>query len=662
MSFDPEPFSFFVNAGHWAAAFGSFLGMLFVLACLLSLASRGLSGPKLVFKWVPRFLIDVIRLSPRRAIAVMQLTFKEAVRRKALWVFGIFALLFMFGSWFLDNPNNRVDLQVKNYISFVLTAITWLVLPVVLLLSCWGLPEDIKNRSLHTVVTKPIRKTEIVIGRIMGFSALMTILIVIMGVVGFFWIDREVTYNLKVFNELVEDGGEEKLVEFVEDVNGVKVTVTVDETPTETVAPTLSALRQGNPDVHRLAELARKQAISRYLVARVPLHGYISFKGQDGNPTDRGVNTGDLWEFRTYIEGRSNWRAIWDFENVTASDQLTLESSFEAFRTHKGTINQSLLCQYVVVKVHRVAYQEPGGRYISSSEVRPAAGGRFLADVDGNETEVKPVPVLARDVSVRDNRIVLIANPNVEVHVEELERVPVPAFEISEFGENVRQIDRTISFFDDKTRKTVERDLFTDLVNDQNELRIEVACLDQGQYLGMARTDLFVKLQNQPFAKGYAKAILGIWLMLALVVVLGVTASCFLKGPIATLLTFVFLIVGQGFREFLERIVGGNVDGGGPLESIIRIVRQINLTDDLPDQPFYNVIAMIDDFLNQGLWIVKNVVPDFRHFQMAPYVANGFDVPVAQALAPSIAVTLAYLIPCLLVGYYSLSLRELEHK
>jgi hypothetical protein len=47
---------------------------------------------------------------------------------------------------------------------------------------------------------------------------------------------------------------------------------------------------------------------------------------------------------------------------------------------------------------------------------------------------------------------------------------------------------------------------------------------------------------------------------------------------------------------------------------------------------------------------------------MSPYVANGFDVPWSAALLPSLAMTLAYLLPCLLIGYYSLTLRELESK
>ncbi|MFP6767940.1 MAG: hypothetical protein VB859_07210, partial [Planctomycetaceae bacterium] len=528
-----------------------------------------------------------------------------------------------------------------------------------------GLPEDIRNRSLHTVVTKPARKTEIVIGRVVGFGTLMTILVLIMGVAGFFWIDREVAHSLNAFSETLVDGGVEKNVSLVSGNDGVTVTVTVDEIPTVTTAASRSVLRQESPEVYELAERARLKTLNRFLVAKRPVYGILSFKGADGRPTEKGVNTGDVWEYRTYIEGGNQWRAIWDFEDVgdeSGSDTWLLESSFEAFRTHKGNdISKSLLLQYSLTRVRRRAFQDATGRMISAAVVRKAGDEAFEAHVDGQTVPVQAVSVSARAVEVRDNRYVLVSDPLVVVEIIEELRVPLSSFNISEFGENVTALKSEIDFYDQESGESTKLNL-KDLINDQGELRIEVACLDSGQYLGMARRDLFIKLPSNRFVVGYSKAIFTVWLMLVLVVTLGVTSSCFLKGPIAMLLTFNFLIVGQGFRQFLEKIVGGEVDGGGPLESIIRIVRQINLTDDLPDTLFYNAVATIDEFLNQGLFIVQNIIPDFRNFRVAPYVANGFDVPWSQALAPSIGVTLAYLIPCLIVGYYSLSLRELEHK
>ena len=161
-------------------------------------------------------------------------------------------------------------------------------------------------------------------------------------------------------------------------------------------------------------------------------------------------------------------------------------------------------------------------------------------------------------------------------------------------------IPSQIDYYDQNSGERRQLDLIEDLVNDRQELRVEVACLDSGQYLGMAQRDLFVQLPSNSFAIGYAKAICGIWLMLGLIVVIGVTSSCFLKGPVSSLLTLVMLLVGQGFKAFLEKIVEGDVEGGGPIESVIRIIRQINLTDDLPETTFYNTVKSIDSFSQRG--------------------------------------------------------------
>ena len=82
----------------------------------------------------------------------------------------MFAVLLMFAGWFLADANERPELQATVHITFLLTAIAWLILPAVIFLSCWALPEDIRIRSLHTVVTKPARRLEIVIGRMAGMG------------------------------------------------------------------------------------------------------------------------------------------------------------------------------------------------------------------------------------------------------------------------------------------------------------------------------------------------------------------------------------------------------------------------------------------------------------------------------------------------------------
>src|SRR5580704_4403503 len=135
MSFDPIPYNLIQGIGVWLQVMG--LGLLLVI--ITSLAASfgfGLKGPVLWFWGVVGAVKDISEISARRVWALAMLTSREAIRRKALLVFGVFALLFMFGSWFLSSPGEKADIQIQRHVVFVFTAISWLVLPVVLMLSC----------------------------------------------------------------------------------------------------------------------------------------------------------------------------------------------------------------------------------------------------------------------------------------------------------------------------------------------------------------------------------------------------------------------------------------------------------------------------------------------------------------------------------------------
>ncbi len=529
MTFDRAPFVFGPALLEWLRVFGSFAGIIFAIATVTALGVYGSAGPVAVMERVRHGLHDFANLSLQRIWAIAWLTFIEAYRRKAFMFFVVFVFLMMFAGWFLST-NLRADLQVRNAVSFALTTISWLAIPVVLLLSCWGIPEDIRLRSLHTVVTKPVRRNEVLMGRILGFSVVALLVVAIMGIAGFVWVNRQI------------------------------------------------------PDRAKPG-----------LICRVPVYGTLTFLDREGQPTDKGVNTGDIWEFRSYIEGGTKGAAIWTFPIDSEADHLKLESRFEAFRTHKGRLGQSLQVRYVLI----------------------------------NETKQL--------------------------------RVPLESFEIAEFALNERDVARQISYYDETAKAKKSIDLFKDLV-DQGKLTIEVQCMDSGQYLGMARPDLFVRLPDRPFAVGYFKAVLGIGLLAVFVVAIGVTASTFVKGPVATLLTFTVLIVGQGFREFMLKLITGEQKGGGPVESLYRLIRQMNDTVGLEDNIGIRLMQGIDSIFFGGLWLLQHLIPDLSPFVMSPYVANGFDVPWSVALARCLFMTLGYLIPCLLVGYYSLTLRELEAK
>jgi len=241
-------------------------------------------------------------------------------------------------------------------------------------------------------------------------------------------------------------------------------------------------------------------------------------------------------------------------------------------------------------------------------------------------------------------------------------RVPYTPFEVKEYREagNVETVKRELTYSADGQTRTV--DLFDSLVHG-DRLRIEVQCLDAGQLIGMARPDLFIRTPDRPFLVGYSKAMIGIWLMLILVIVIGVSASTFLKGPVATLLTLMFVLVGTAFHSFIERLMAGDVKGSGAVESAIRLVRHLNPTSDLGVGRAGEAVSFMDSGFRAQLWIAYKIIPDFTSFaRTSEFVSNGFDVPMGAGLIPCFATTLAYVIPCLVLGHFALKIRELEAK
>jgi len=118
------------------------------------------------------FFRDVSRLRARRIWALARLSLKEAVRRKVLWVFLAFLLIFLFPpKWFF--PIKPED-EVRTNVSVIYWAMTPLLLLTLALLASFSIPTDIKTQTIHTIVTKPVERFEIVLGRILGFTLLAT--------------------------------------------------------------------------------------------------------------------------------------------------------------------------------------------------------------------------------------------------------------------------------------------------------------------------------------------------------------------------------------------------------------------------------------------------------------------------------------------------------
>lgn len=188
--------------------------VLILLAIVLGLIvgyvySASRYGPAEGFYAVARAIRDLIRFdlpgtSIRRVFALARLAFKEAIRRKVLFVVGLFLVVLLLAGWYL-NPES--DDPARLYISFVLTATNYLILVLALFISTFSLPADIKNKTIYTIVTKPVRATEIVLGRMLGFVAVGTVMLIPMGLASYLFVTRGLRHTHQEVVELKDVGG-----------------------------------------------------------------------------------------------------------------------------------------------------------------------------------------------------------------------------------------------------------------------------------------------------------------------------------------------------------------------------------------------------------------------------------------------------------------------
>ncbi len=152
---------------HRGCAAGVLTLISVVLSFVLSVARNGGSGIRIITSGL-EVTLEIFSRSSGANLCVDQADVLEAIRRKALLVFVVFAILLMFAGVLLTDSNSRPELQFPSRHSAHCDRMVDSAgrdFPELL-----ALPEDIRIRSLHTVVTKPARRIEIVIGRYGGYG------------------------------------------------------------------------------------------------------------------------------------------------------------------------------------------------------------------------------------------------------------------------------------------------------------------------------------------------------------------------------------------------------------------------------------------------------------------------------------------------------------
>jgi hypothetical protein len=111
------------------------------------------------------------------------------------------------------------------------------------------------------------------------------------------------------------------------------------------------------------------------------------------------------------------------------------------------------------------------------------------------------------------------------------------------------------------------------------------------------------------------------------------------------------------FTQFVYDVARGTVEGGGPVESLVRLLKQQNVTTAMDPGITRDVIQGIDAVFLFFMESVASLLPDFRRFSDVHYVAHGFDIP-PDLLSVQVLSALAYVAAVCAIGYFFLRTRE----
>lgn len=146
--------------------------ILFILFCLAS------AFLYLLMTWLVSFLL---RLGSSGVLAVAKVTFSHAVRMKiAVVILLLLIVLLPLMSVIIEGDGTLVG-KLQTFSSYGLGLIGFLLSILTIAISCFTLSNDFKRKHVYLTVTKPVRRFEVVFGKLLGIVLLDVILLTLFG-------------------------------------------------------------------------------------------------------------------------------------------------------------------------------------------------------------------------------------------------------------------------------------------------------------------------------------------------------------------------------------------------------------------------------------------------------------------------------------------------
>lgn len=110
-----------------------------------------------------------------RISSIASNVFREVIRDRVLYLIGLYALTILFATRFI--PELAASTENKIILDIGLGAMGILGLIVTVFVSTGLVNKEIEKRTVYVLVAKPITRTELIIGKHLGLSAVLAVLI-----------------------------------------------------------------------------------------------------------------------------------------------------------------------------------------------------------------------------------------------------------------------------------------------------------------------------------------------------------------------------------------------------------------------------------------------------------------------------------------------------
>ena len=595
---------------------------------------------------------EVVNVRLRRLFAIARLSVIESNRRMwAPWVvITVFLVILAFTHWFLQPP--RPAEMGRLYVGSLTLLCSLLLTVMVAILTPLSLPQDIQNQTIYTIVSKPVRRIELIWGRMIGYMTIVTALVLVFGAISLLYLSRTV-------------GG------------------AIDATEA-------LAKKEADRDNPVRANQLREQAeqLRTRMKARVPVTGSLTFLDSLGTPHFQGVDVGQeqrAREPRSHIEGGTPASAVWNYgvfpdpynphvlldHRIPVADLLPRD-------TIEGLLDQSYNLRFEISRASEEQSRgNPTAARAKELDASVARNREQLAAIDAalkdRETQARELEVKAQATekagkpteaaALRQQAAALYARPipiemTFNVYRTTKGRVGEPVYAQIQVTNPNTGLAPYQDIFPIREYYTNKKEIpARQLAGSRGALKIEIRCISPTQYLGMSESDLYILTDSGNFGANFMKGLFCVWLQAMVLTAIGVFAGTFLSWPVALLTTIAFVVAGQVAFSFLLNFSQQTLLGGGPFESLIRLLTHENQMSELTPTVAVVTAKTLDSIAMPVMARLVYIVPNFTALDVSNTVADGFAVRW-ELIVSNVLLTFAYVLPFTIAGYFILKNRE----